>query len=183
MILDSAAIYAPRRGDPHRQADAPARSIADWWTTAMAWVPGDDFPPYQEYGADEGTKYPEVAAALSGRPADVVRVDADHQLVISVAVPVQRVRATVGVLLLSTQPGEIDSIVATERWGVLRIALVAATVTIILSLLLAGTIAGPLRRLSEAAEKVQTSITSREEIPDFTYRTDEVGHLSRRCAR
>ena len=177
MILDSASIYG--RGEVIRTGKPVATNGNDWWTTIMSWVPGDDFPPYQEYGADEGTKYPEVAAALSGAPADVVRVDASHQLVISVAVPVQRVRATVGVLLLSTQPGEIDSIVATERWGVLRIALVAATVTIILSLLLAGTIAGPLRRLSEAAEKVQTSITSREEIPDFTYRTDEVGHLSR----
>ena len=178
MILDSASIYG--RGEVIRSGKpAPTSTAGDWWNTIMAWVPGDDFPPYREYGPDEGTKYPEVANALSGAPADVVRVDADHQLVISVAVPVQRVRATVGVLLLSTQPGEIDSIVASERWGVLRIALVAATVTIILSLLLAGTIAGPLRRLSEAAEKVQTSITSREEIPDFTYRTDEVGHLSR----
>jgi len=179
MILDSAQIYQKgeviRPGKP-AQATPPAN---DWWTTLMSWVPGDDFPPYKEYGPDEGTKYPEVAAALNGAPADVVRVDSDHQLVISVAVPVQRVRATVGVLLLSTAPGEIDSIVATERWGVLRIALVAATVTIIISLLLAGTIAGPLRRLSEAAEKVQTSISSREEIPDFSYRTDEVGHLSR----
>ena len=119
----------------------------------MAWVPGDDFPLYQEYGADEGTRYPEVAAALTGSAADIVRVDAQHQLVVSVAVPVQRLRATVGVLLLSTEPGEIDSIVATERWGILRIALVAAAVTILLSLLLAGTIAGPMRRLSEAAEK------------------------------
>jgi two-component system sensor histidine kinase ChvG len=179
MILDSAQIYQKgeviRPGKP-ALATPPAN---DWWTTLMSWVPGDDFPPYKEYGPDEGTKYPEVAAALNGAPADVVRVDSDHQLVISVAVPVQRVRATVGVLLLSTAPGEIDSIVATERWGVLRIALVAATVTIIISLLLAGTIAGPLRRLSEAAEKVQTSISSREEIPDFSYRTDEVGHLSR----
>jgi two-component system sensor histidine kinase ChvG len=50
---------------------------------------------------------------------------------------------------------------------------------VILSLLLAGTIAGPLRRLSEAAEKVQTSMRSRAEIPDFSHRTDEVGHLSR----
>jgi two-component system sensor histidine kinase ChvG len=177
MILDSASIY--QRGGvirPQKPATTPGDN---WWTTVMSWVPGDDFPPYKEYGPDEGTKYPEVAAALSGAPADVVRVDANHQLVISVAVPVQRVRATVGVLLLSTAPGEIDSIVATERWGVLRIALVAATVTIIISLLLAGTIAGPLRRLSEAAEKVQTSISSREEIPDFSYRTDEVGHLSR----
>src|SRR5689334_11444191 len=176
MILDSASIY--QRGGVIRSR-ASATPGSDWWTTVMSWVPGDDFPPYREYGPDEGTKYPEVAAALSGAPADVVRVDANHQLVISVAVPVQRVRATVGVLLLSTAPGEIDSIVATERWGVLRIALVAATVTIVLSLLLASTIAGPLRRLSEAAEKVQTSPSSREEIPDFTYRTDEVGHLSR----
>ncbi len=178
MILDSASIYS--KGEVIR-AGKPVANTGnnDWWSTIMSWVPGDDFPPYQEFGANEGVRYPEVAAALRGSPADVVRVDAENQLVISVAVPVQRVRATVGVLLLSTQPGEIDSIVATERWGVLRIALVAATVTIVLSLLLAGTIAGPLRRLSEAAEKVQTSPTSREEIPDFTYRTDEVGHLSR----
>jgi len=175
MILDSSSIYL--RGQVTRTAKPV--STGDWWAQIMSWVPGDDFPQYQEYGASEGRRYPEVAAALSGSPADIVRVDADNQLVISVAVPVQRVRATVGVLLLSTQPGEIDSIVASERWGVLRIALVAATVTIILSLLLAGTIAGPLRRLAAAAERVQTSIGSREEIPDFTYRTDEVGHLSR----
>ena len=177
MILDSAAIYS--RGEVLRSLKPAVATSADWWTSIMSWVPGDDFPLYQEFGASEGKRYPEVAAALTGAPADVVRVDADNQLVISVAVPVQRVRATVGVLLLSTQPGEIDSIVASERWGMLRIALVAATVTIILSLLLAGTIAGPLRRLAAAAEKVQTSISSREEIPDFTYRTDEVGHLSR----
>jgi two-component system sensor histidine kinase ChvG len=177
MILDSASIY--QRGEVIRTGKAATAKPANWWTAILSWVPGDNFPPYLEYGVDEGIKYPEVAAALNGSPADVVRVDQNHQLIISVAVPVQRVRATVGVLLLSTQPGEIDSIVATERWGVVRIALVAAAVTIILSLLLASTIAGPLRRLSEAAEKVQASMTSREEIPDFTYRTDEVGHLSR----
>ncbi|MEP7241453.1 MAG: stimulus-sensing domain-containing protein [Devosia sp.] len=178
MILDSASIYL--RGEVIRSSQ-PVTGTAtnDWATGLLSWVPGDNFPPYQEYGASEGKKYPEVAAALAGSPADVVRVDADHQLVISVAVPVQRLRATVGVLLLSTQPGEIDSIVAADRWGVIRIALVAAAVTIIISLLLASTIAGPLRRLSEAAEKVQTSPKSREEIPDFSYRTDEVGHLSK----
>ena len=176
LILDSASIY--QRGEVIRAGKTDAPKSTNWFAALLSWVPGDNFPPYLEYGADEGTKYPEVAAALTGAPADVVRVDQNHQLIISMAVPVQRVRATVGVLLLSTQPGEIDSIVATERWGVVRIALVAAAVTIILSLLLASTIAGPLRRLSEAAEKVQASMTSREEIPDFSYRTDEVGHLS-----
>ena len=153
MILDSASIY--QRGEVIRTGRVTSTKPTNWWTAVLSWVPGDNFPPYLEYGANEGIKYPEVAAALSGAPADVVRVDQNHQLIISVAVPVQRVRATIGVLLLSTQPGEIDLIVATERWGVVRIALVAAAVTIILSLLLASTIAGPLRRLSEAAEKVQ----------------------------
>lgn len=181
LILDSANIYA--RGEILRRITKPQEGtgffLFDWWNDLMAWLPGDDFPQYQEYGADEGKRYPEVAAALGGAPSAIVRVDNKHQLVVSVAVPVQRVRATVGVLLLSTQPGEIDQIDTAERWGILRIALVAAGVTIILSLLLAGTIAGPLRRLSAAAEKVQASMTSRAEIPDFSDRTDEVGHLSK----
>ena len=48
----------------------------------------------------------------------------------------------------------------------------------VLSLFLAGTIAGPMRRLAEAAERVRRGINSREEIPDFTDRSDEIGHLS-----
>src|SRR5690606_17056843 len=181
LILDSDNIYA--RGEILRQITKRDESsgffLLDWWNAFMSVLPGDNFPLYQEYPADEGTRYPEVAAALTGAPTAIVRVDARHQLVVSVAVPVQRVRATVGVLLLSTAPGDIDQIAATERWGILRIALVAGGVTLLLSLLLAGTIAGPLRRLSAAAEKVQASMNSRAEIPDFSDRTDEVGHLSK----
>lgn len=181
LILDSASLYA--RGEVLRQLAPPKDGtgffLFDWWNTLMVWLPGDDFPLYQEYGADEGTRYPEVAEAMEGRPTAIVRVDAKHQLVVSVAVPVQRVRATVGVLLLSTNPGDIDQINTAERWGIMRIALVAGSVTIILSLVLASTIAGPLRRLAGAAEKVQNSANLRAEIPDFSDRPDEVGHLSR----
>ena len=49
---------------------------------------------------------------------------------------------------------------------------------IILSLFLAGAIAGPVRRLAEAAERVRWGTKSRQEIPDFTSRSDEIGHLS-----
>jgi two-component system sensor histidine kinase ChvG len=51
-------------------------------------------------------------------------------------------------------------------------------VQVVLSLLLAGTIAGPMRRLSAAAERVQTAGNARAEIPDFSDRPDEIGHLS-----
>jgi two-component system sensor histidine kinase ChvG len=181
LILDSTNIYT--RGEILRSNPAiePPEEffLVRWWNAVLSWMPGDNFPTYQEFGPDEGRRYPEVSAALSGAVADVVRLDPQRRLVVSVAVPIQRVRATVGVLLLSTQPGDIDAIVATERWGLLRIAMIAAAVAVILSLLLAGTIAGPLRRLSEAAEKVQDQINSRAEIPDFPDRTDEVGHLSK----
>jgi two-component system sensor histidine kinase ChvG len=56
--------------------------------------------------------------------------------------------------------------------------LFAAAVMIVLSFLLAGTIAGPMRRLAESAEIVRRRIKTRVEIPDFTRRRDEIGHLS-----
>jgi two-component system sensor histidine kinase ChvG len=180
LILDSDNIYA--RGEVIRQQIDTSKTqhffLLDWWNAAVAWAPGDNFSKYQEYGADEGTRYPEVASALQGAPADFVRVDDHNQLVVSVAVPVQRMRAVVGAILLSTAPGDIDSVVSQERWSILRIALIAAAVQIALSLLLAGTIAGPMRRLSAAAERVQTAGNARAEIPDLTDRPDEIGHLS-----
>ncbi len=178
LILDSDNIYA--RGEVIRPPgeDSPSFFLWDWWNAILSWAPGDSFPQYQEYGIDEGRRYPEVASALQGAPADFVRVDDQNRLVVSVAVPVQRLRAIVGVLLLSTAPGDIDSIVSQERWSILRIAMIAAVVQIGLSLLLAGTIAGPMRRLSAAAERVQTAGDARAEIPDFTDRPDEIGHLS-----
>jgi two-component system sensor histidine kinase ChvG len=49
---------------------------------------------------------------------------------------------------------------------------------VVLSMLLAGTIAGPVRRLADGAERVRRRIRSRVEIPDFTGRRDEIGDLS-----
>jgi len=95
-----------------------------------------------------------------------------------VAVPVQRYRAVLGALMLSTQGGDIDAIVKAERYAIFRVFAVAAMVTAILSLLLASTIANPLRRLSAAAVRVRRSVKNREEIPDFSDRQDEIGNLS-----
>ncbi|HEX3064651.1 MAG TPA: HAMP domain-containing sensor histidine kinase, partial [Dongiaceae bacterium] len=51
-------------------------------------------------------------------------------------------------------------------------------VTILLSLYLAGTIARPVHRLAEAAERVRRGKGRQLEIPDFTRRGDEIGDLS-----
>jgi len=93
-------------------------------------------------------------------------------------VPVQRFRAVLGVLMLSTQGGDIDKIVAAERNSILRVFGVAALVNVLLSIMLASTIANPLRRLAAAANRVRRGVKSREEIPDFSDRQDEIGNLS-----
>ncbi len=170
LILDSDNIYA--RGEVLRQLSAPTDDevlfLIDWWNRFFRWLRAGEFPRYQEYSGAEGAKYPEVKTALNGATASIVRVDVNDRLVVSVAVPVRRLKTNVGVLLLSTEPGDIDHVVEKERWNVFKIFLIAASITTIMSLLLAGTIAGPMRRLSAAAQRVRTSMTAREEIPDYT---------------
>src|SRR5947199_6884568 len=80
--------------------------------------------------------------------------------------------------MLSTQGGDIDDMVEAERLAIFKVFLVAASVMVVLSMLLASTIAGPVRRLADGAERVRRRIRTRVEIPDFTRRRDEIGELS-----
>lgn len=137
-----------------------------------------DLPVYKEQPGGNGAAFPEVMGALTGMPSKVVRISEQGEQIVSVAVPIQRFRAVMGVLMLSTQGGDIDKIVAEERKAILRVFGVAALVTVVLSMLLASTIANPLRRLSAAAVRVRRGVKSREEIPDFSDRQDEIGNLS-----
>ena len=116
--------------------------------------------------------------ALGGNRATMVRRNQRRETIVSVTVPVQRFQAVRGALLLSTQGGDIDAIIVSERFALLQVFLVAAVVMVVLSMLLAGAIVGPVRRLADAAERVRVGIKSRQEIPDFTDRSDEIGHLS-----
>jgi two-component system sensor histidine kinase ChvG len=137
-----------------------------------------DLPVYHEQPGGNGAAFPEVVKALTGSPSTIVRISEQGEQIVSVAVPIQRFRAVLGVLMLSTEGGDIDKIVAAERKAILRVFGVAALVTAILSMLLASTIANPLRRLSAAAVRVRRGVKSREEIPDFSDRQDEIGNLS-----
>ncbi|WP_352879422.1 sensor histidine kinase [Mesorhizobium sp. M1027] len=135
-------------------------------------------PVYREQPGGNGAAFPEVVKALTGSPSTIVRISEQGEQIVSVAVPIQRFRAVLGVLMLSTEGGDIDKIVAAERKAILRVFGIAALVTAILSMLLASTIANPLRRLSAAAVRVRRGVKNREEIPDFSDRQDEIGNLS-----
>jgi two-component system sensor histidine kinase ChvG len=182
LTLDSRNLYSrgdilrldlPRLGEP----DEPPL-LERTWNLLRNRLGHADVPAYDDFENANGKTYPEVARALSGTPASVVRVNTSGQTIVSVAVPVQRFRAVKGALLLSTQGGDIDAVIASERYAIFRVFAVAAGVMIVLSVLLAGTIAEPIRKLADAAQRVRKGVKSREEIPDFTSRHDEIGHLS-----
>lgn len=181
LILDSRSLYS--RGDVIRFDLAPPSTgtpgIAERAMIAFrTWLNRGDLPLYRELGPENGKGYHEVGRALGGVKGSMVRINERGEVIVSVAVPVQHFRAVNGALLLSTQGGDIDQMVTAERLAILKIFAVAAVVMIALSLLLASTIAGPVRRLADSAERVRRRIRTRVEIPDFTRRRDEIGHLS-----
>ena len=181
LLVDSRNLFG--RGDvlrfdlPSPTADKPGLFERAFIALRM-WLGRGDLPVYHELGPDDGKGYAEVAQALNGQNASMVRINERGDVIVSVAVPVQRFRAVRGALMLSTQGADIDNMVEAERLAIIKVFLIAAGVMIVLSILLAGTIAEPVRRLADAAESVRRRIRSRVEIPDFTRRRDEIGHLS-----
>jgi two-component system, OmpR family, sensor histidine kinase ChvG len=181
LLIDTAAMYSPGdilRADLPPPADGPETVFSRTWDIVKHGFGSHIAPRPDDDGLVQGRKMTEVSHAFSGIPASVVRVNSAGETIVSVAVPIQRSRMVRGVLLLSTLGGDIDLIIRTERLSILRIFAVAASVMIIVSALFAGTIAGPIRRLSSAADRVRRGVRTRAEIPDFTGRSDEIGHLS-----
>lgn len=181
LLIDTAAMYS--RGDIIR-FDLPPPDNEERTLIARTWDLMTHKFGYRVQDTKEdinpahGRSFTEVAQAFDGSPASVVRVNGTGETIVSVAVPVQRSRVVRGVLLLSTLGGDIDKIIRSERLSILRVFAVAAAAMLIVSALFAGTIVGPIRRLSSAADRVRRGLRTREEIPDLTDRSDEIGHLS-----
>jgi len=181
LLLDSRSLYM--RGEIMRFDLGPVAGqepnyFERMWRRLKLWLARGELPVYRELGPANGKGYPEVTQAIAGQNGSVVRVTDQGQVIVTVAVPIQRFRAVLGVLLLSTQPGEIDAAIESERFVIVKVFLIASGVMILLSFLLAGTIGGPLRRLANAAQGVRKRARSRVEIPDMTDRSDEIGYLS-----
>jgi len=184
LVADSHVLSGP--GDAVQVTELPAPEDEGFFTRlsheVYDWVAGllprrRAYPIFQDGRA--AADFPEVVSALHGEGGQAVRRDLhDRMLVISVAVPVQRYKEVLGAVMLSSVNGELEAEVRKVRFEALRIFGVALMVTILLSVYLASTIARPVRRLAEAAERAEGR-GARIEIPDLTQRGDEIGDLSR----
>ena len=143
---------------------------------ALLQKPAPPFPRPQN-GLD-GKLLPEVTRAFEGEIGSALRTDPTGQTVLSVAVPVQRYKRIIGAIMLSKDTRLIEQAVYEVRLDILKVFAFALAVTVLLSIYLAGTIARPVHRLAEAAERIRRGLGRQSTIPDFTERNDEIGELS-----
>jgi two-component system, OmpR family, sensor histidine kinase ChvG len=177
LLLDTRSFYA--RGDIQRLDLPPAGETTLFERSWSSWkrrfgrtglgIPEDN---------TTGRLQQEVQRAFTGVSSPVVRVNSSGDTIVSYGFPIQRLKVIKGVLQLSTEDGDIDEVIADERLNILTLFAGVFAIMALLSLLLANTIAKPVERLAIGAERVRRSIKSRQQIPDFSHRSDEIGHLS-----
>jgi two-component system sensor histidine kinase ChvG len=187
LLADSRTLVAAGRqvqlrylppADPTDRVMRFFNKIYDWLLPRLPTGPA--FPPYRERLGGGLLDYPELKVALGGEVGGAIRTLKDDTLILilSVAVPVQQLRRVVGALLLSADSTEIEEGVRNARLAILQAFALALTVTVLMSFFLAGTIAGPVRGLAAAADRVRRWRGRRAQIPDLSHRRDEIGDLS-----
>ncbi|MEM1272705.1 MAG: sensor histidine kinase [Pseudomonadota bacterium] len=150
------------------------------WELIAAVLSGGDLP-------QESVSLSEISGALvetafRGGTA-LVRNSGPAGASYTAASPVEGPSGVIGVIAVTTAAGEVDQLVRAEREQILQMFVIALLVSIVLSLVLASTIANPLSDLSAAAElgrdkNARKMSPTRVRIPDLTGRPDEIGQLS-----
>lgn len=168
--LDVSELPPPGEALPSDLADN-ARSLLSRTLDGF----GGLFRTDEERAALNRTLEQEVAAAIEGEVVAGVRRQPDGSRVVSVTVPIQPVRAVVGVVTLESF--DLDEIIADERRALFPFFLLAALVSILSSLTLTVFIARPIRRLAQAARRVRQAKGRRVQMPSLAGRRDEIGEL------
>jgi two-component system sensor histidine kinase ChvG len=114
----------------------------------------------------------------TGEAGSAERINAEGNLIVSVAVPIRRLQFIMGVLMLSTEAGDIDDALRQEWLQLLLAAFIAFLVLGAASGFLLYHVTGPLRALSDGADAVRRGERQVSVIPNYGRRADEIGDLS-----
>ncbi|MFQ5784319.1 MAG: stimulus-sensing domain-containing protein [Alphaproteobacteria bacterium] len=184
LIADSSRLPGAAPLVESEELPPPVGAFEAGVEAVYAWVvshlpPREKLEPYVENERQRAADYHEAMRALAGYSASALHDGGKVGTILSVAVPVQRFKQLQGALLLSTTIDDVEDSVRAVRYAILKIFALALSITIALSVFLAGTIARPVRRLAEAADAVRHGHSRAVVIPDFSGRRDEIGDLSR----
>lgn len=136
-------------------------------------------PIFPESGIDSLDKYPDVKKAMHGTISATAWEGGPNHVILTAAAPIIKNGRVAGAVLLTNNGSDVEAGMDRVRFDVLTAALAALSITIFLSIYLAGIIGRPLKKLADAAEKVRQSKGRQINIPDLSHRRDEIGELSR----
>ncbi|MBR9826925.1 MAG: HAMP domain-containing protein [Alphaproteobacteria bacterium] len=176
---------------------ADSHLLADVFETSVLPPPGDDASNLAEAARNVPTRLldglstiltsseeraaldrdlrEEVEQVIAGERVAGVRREIDGARVVSVSIPIQPVRAVIGVVTIESY--DLDSLIEAERRALLPFILIAALVTAMSSLALTVFIARPIRRLARAADEARRAGGRRVTMPNMSARRDEIGEL------
>jgi two-component system sensor histidine kinase ChvG len=179
-------LLAHRTGDadpqrPHASHATPmidALSRVTGWITAPAGPEAAPQPP-----RDRDAMARALVVDALGRGAHLHAGDPATGTGIRAAAPVGPAASPTAVLVLSDAAGGLDALIRAEQERVLRISLIAALISVGLSLVLARAVSAPLADLAQTAEigKERTPDargTDAGRLPELTGPPDEVDRLS-----
>jgi len=122
LLLDSDNIYSSGQVEQRALPNLTPAEPNLWQRTKnLFWGSEPLIEDNFEIGSLDGETFDEVSNALTGSATVSLSKNREGGSIVSVAVPIQRFRAVLGVLLLSTQGSDIDEIVTSERWAIGRV--------------------------------------------------------------
>jgi two-component system sensor histidine kinase ChvG len=184
-VQDTRFVLA--RNQVQRKSLPPPGQV-DWVDETERWfnrrvysiMPGDEPPPFvDDEPRPNGRVFAEVKQVLdTGEPGSGRRINAEGRLIVSVAVPIKRLKFVMGALMLSTEAGDIDDVLRQEWTQLLLGGLLALAVLGVASAILLSRITEPLRQLAIGADAVRRGGRQVDAIPNMARRNDEIGDLS-----
>jgi two-component system sensor histidine kinase ChvG len=119
------------------------------------------------------------SAGNSNETPPYIRRTKDNRLLVTVAVPVERDKHTVGIISLTREAREVDESLFSVRMSILALFGMALGLTVLLSWYMSLTIARPILRLAEAAADMREGLGRSGSVPpSLLRRRDEVGALA-----
>jgi two-component system sensor histidine kinase ChvG len=200
LLADSSRVRPPGAPDVAQPADAapsadeyppekPAREkflyrIGAWFYRLYADIfepPSPSLESAEFYGTARRLDGPEIRAALEGKYGSATRVSASGQRSVTLysAVPFRRDGRIAGAVLVSQSTYRILQDLYAERLVLFKVVLLSVAVAGLLSVLVAATIARPLRHLRDEAEAILDRRGRLTGGFEGSHRADQIGDLAR----
>lgn len=160
-LYDKALALLPHRTEPRLVVDLTQGG------PGLDWTP-DVKEELRLSGSDQNREMPAY-----------IRRTTENRLLVTVSVPVEHNRHTVGIILLTREAREVDDSLLSIRVSILALFCIAMVLTLVLSWYLSLTIARPILRLAGAAARMREGKGREGSVPDpLLNRHDEVGALA-----